>query len=107
MCGVSSNHKDPHIEHVSSGQHDFPLAVRVFVGGIFVECHLGSEAALLSRNCQVDDTNKERLICEASNQKKKKTYQKTKPCYLFNYLPLSKLKCGGKAEPTVLTYKAA
>lgn len=81
MCGVSSNHEDPHIEHVSSGQHDFPLAVRVFVGGIFVECHLGSEAALLSRNCQVDDTNKERLICE-----KKKNLPKNKTL-LFIQLP--------------------
>lgn len=65
MCGVSSNHEDPHVENVASRQHNLPLAVRVFVRGVFVERHLGSEAALLSWNCQVDDTNKERLTCEA------------------------------------------
>lgn len=51
VCGVCSNHKDPHIQHISSCQHNFTLAVRIFIGGIFAECHLGSEAALLGWNC--------------------------------------------------------
>lgn len=69
MCRVSSDHKDAHVQHIPSCQHNFPLAVRVFVGSIFIECHLGGEAALLGRNCQVDDTNKEGIVCEARNQK--------------------------------------
>lgn len=71
MCGVSANHKDPYVEHIPGRQHDLPLAVRVFVGRVFIECHLGGEAALLGWNCQVDDTNKEGIICEAGNQENK------------------------------------
>lgn len=66
MCGVSSNHKDPYIQHISSGQDYFTLAVRMFVGGIFVERHLGGEAAFLGWNRQVNDTETETVIRQAT-----------------------------------------
>ena len=62
MCGVSSDHKDPNVQHISSCQHNFPLAVRMFVGGIFVERHLGGEAAFLSWNRQVNDTIRGKVV---------------------------------------------
>lgn len=62
MCGVSSNHKNPYIQHISSRQHYFTLAVRMFVGGIFVESHLGGEAAFLGWNCQVNYTKTETIM---------------------------------------------
>lgn len=62
VCGVSPHHKDPYIQHISSCQHHFALAVRVFVGGIFVEGHLGGEAAFLGWNCKVNDTKREMIM---------------------------------------------
>lgn len=59
MGGISSDHKDPDIQHVSRGQHHLALPVRVLVGGVFVERHLGGEAALLGWNSQVNDTERE------------------------------------------------
>lgn len=59
MCGVSADHKDPDVQHISSRQHHFTLAVRMFVGGVFVERHLGGEAAFLGWNCEVNDTERE------------------------------------------------
>lgn len=61
MCGVSPDHKDPYIQHISSCQHHFTLAVRMFVGGVFVERHLGGEAAFLGWDCEVNDTKRERI----------------------------------------------
>ena len=62
MRGVSSDHKDPNVQHISSCQHNFTLAVRMFVGGVFVERHLGGEAAFLSWNRQVNDTVREKVV---------------------------------------------
>lgn len=60
MGGISSDHKDPDVQHVSCGQHHLALAVWVLVGGVFVERHLGGEAALLGWNGQVNDTEREK-----------------------------------------------
>lgn len=88
MCGIGSNHKDPYIQHISSCQHNFTLAVRMFVGGIFVECHLGGETAFLGRNCQVNDTKREKIM-----------RQGTPNNYVYSITyHFSSWKCTGKAK---------
>lgn len=62
MCGIGSNYKNPYIQYISSSQNHFTLAVRMFVGGIFVECHLRGETAFLGWNRQVNDTKREKII---------------------------------------------
>lgn len=64
--GIGSHHKDPYVQHIARCQHHFTLAVRVFVGGVFVQCHLGDEAAFLGWNCQINDTERETIMRSGS-----------------------------------------
>lgn len=57
VVGVGPDHEDPHVEHIPRGQHDFPLPVRVLVGGVLVQGHLGREAPFLRRHGQVNHAN--------------------------------------------------
>lgn len=52
--GIRAKDKDTHVQHVTCGQHDFPLSVGMLVGGVFVQRHLGCETAFLCRHCQIN-----------------------------------------------------
>lgn len=46
---VGAFHKDAHKEGVPGAKHHLPLPVRMAVGGVLVQSHLGDEVSFLGR----------------------------------------------------------
>lgn len=54
MGGIGPEDEDANVKDIPCGQHDFSLPVRMLVGGVFVQRHLGGEAPFLRGHCQIN-----------------------------------------------------